>query len=317
MTSLKWLIKVILASQIEIARKRLYANDTKFNNFENIDNAELKRIKELAKQTDTTLFSYLPHHPYLSQKFEKYLAVLQYLGSTNTNNDLPNYDAKIVFLIEAVDPNLTLYKAYLEYPVILKSQIAAEENLAKKFELEHLFKRQNGAIESKIRSKAEFYDVQMLNYEAKYFKKIRCHDELLTNVNHAYFNIFAKRFENSNKFSGISQETNDILCLKAEEYLGQCEVNLNTLSYQLLFQPEILGLNSLDEIIIFFILVIDKDLKLLDIYNEEAKWTEIKKRALREMSFYNPKLLYLEKIYQERFVPDYIPWEKREVKKYD
>ena len=83
----------------------------------------------------------------------------------------------------------------------------------------------------------------------------------------------------------------------------------------MLFQPEILGLNSLDEIIIFFILVIDKDLKLLDIYNEEANWSEIKKLALRKMGFYNPKLLYLEKIYQEKFVPDYIPWEKREVNK--
>ncbi|MDE6140985.1 MAG: hypothetical protein K2G03_00125 [Bacilli bacterium] len=312
MASLKGMIVMMLASQIEIARKRFYANWVKFRGFENIDAEELKRIKELVKITNETLFSFIPHSRNLSEKLEKYLAVMRYLGSTNTNGDLPTYDAKIVFFIEAIDPNLELYKAYLELPVVLKAQIAAEDNLTKKLKLNHMYNNQLSNIESKIRLKAGFYDAKLLSYETKYFKSLRCHDELITNVNHAYFAKFAPIFQSSNKFVDITDKDNDNVVLKAEDYLGKYETNLNTLAFQLLFQPDALGLNSTDEIIIFFILVIDKNLKLLDIYHEESNWDEIRRRALEELGFYNKELVLLEKIYQERFIPNYISWDKKE-----
>ncbi|MDE6292073.1 MAG: hypothetical protein K2L98_00165, partial [Bacilli bacterium] len=126
---------MIYYSQIEVARKRLYANEIHFRNFKDIERLEVKRIRDLISSEDKELFSTLPDHLHLGSKMTKYLAVMRYLGSTNTNDDLPTYDAKIIFLIEAIDPNLEMYKAYLEYPVILKSQIAAEENLAKKMAL--------------------------------------------------------------------------------------------------------------------------------------------------------------------------------------
>lgn len=303
---------MILSSQIEIARKRLYANDVKFKGFENINEEEVKRIKALVKETSATLFSVLPNPNFINEKLGKYLAVMRYLGSTNTNKDLPTYDAKIVFLIEAIDPNLKLYKTYLKMPVVLKSQLALEDNLAKKLELLHIYNKQKGKIESEIRLKEGYYDAKLLVYEIKYFKMIRCHSELLTDINHAYFGKLASIFQSSNKFKDISIEDNEAIILKVEDYLSKYNANIHTLSYQLLFQPDILGLNLVDEIIIFFILAIDKDFRLLDIYYEEANWDEIKRRALNEVGFFNKDLVILEKTYQEKFVPDYVPWDKKE-----
>lgn len=318
MTSLKGLIIMILSSYIDIARKRLYVNQINFNDFTNIDEEELKRIKDLVKKTKETIFSQSTNANIMNEKLEQYLAVMRYLGSTNTNNDLPTYDAKIVFLIEAIDPDLELYKTYLEYPIILMSQIAYEDNLAKKLELQSKANNQMKKVESKIRQKSGFYDAKLLNYEAKYFKTIRCHNELLTTVNHAYFAKFSQIFKESSKFAEITMRDNEELILKAEDYLDKYGANINTLAFQLLFQPEILGLDTIDKIIIFFILVIDKDLKLLDICNEEANWKEIQKRALEEMGFYSKELVILEKKYQEMFVPDYVSWENKEkLKQYD
>ncbi len=315
MTSLKGLIVMILSSEIDIARKRLYANGIKFEEFKNIDDKELKRIKESVKTANDSLFSVIPEHQHLSDVMTKYLNVMRYLGSTNTNNDLPTFDAKIVFLIEAVDPELKMYKTYLEQSVILKSQISAEEKLAKKMALMQKFNNQKGTIESNIRLKVGFYDNKLLAYEIAYFKAIRCREELMPVVNHAHFHKIEAIFGEANGFQNISTKDNDELILKAEDYISKYGSNINTLSFHLLYQSELLGLNSVDERVIFFILVMDKSLKILDIYNNESVWDEIKRRNLEEIGYYNKNLVYLEKAYQEKFVPDFKPWGmKKEVK---
>ncbi len=314
MTSLKGLIMMILSSEIEIARKRLYANWINFKSFDDIDEEELKRIKKLVKTANENLFASLPERQNLSDKIVRYLAVMRYLGSTNTNGELPTFDAKIIFLIEAIDPELEMYKAYLEQKVILKSQISSEEKLSKKMALTQRFNNQKGAIESNIRLKVGFYDTKLLGYEASYFKAIRCHEELIPVVNHAHFHKIESIFGEANGFKDISKEDNEKLILKAEDYISKYGANINTLSFHLLYQPELLGLNSVDERVIFFILVMDKSLKILDIYNDESVWDEIKRRILDEVGYYNKDLVYLEKAYQEKFVPDYTPWEmKKEV----
>lgn len=300
---------MIYYSQIDVARKRLYANDIHFNDFKDIDELEVNRIRDLVKSEDKELFSILPDYLHLGKKIAKYLAVMRYLGSTNTNDNLPTYDAKIVFLIEAIDPNLEMYKAYLEYPVISKSQIASEEKRAKQMILMQKFSNQKGEIEDKIRLKVGFYDAKLLNYEATYFKNIRRNEELIPTINNPYFDKLAPIFQSSNRFKDITKSDNEGLILKAEDYLSKYGANINTLSFHLLFQPELLGLNSIDEIIIFFILVMDKNLKVLDIYNAESVWDEVKRRILEEVGYYNKDLVLLEKAYQEKFVPDYTPWD--------
>lgn len=315
MTSLKGLIIMMLSSEIEIARKRLYANWIKFESFKNIDEAELKRIKELVKKANENLFADLPERAHLSDVMTKYLAVMRYLGSTNVNNELPTFDAKIVFLIEAVDPNMEMYKTFLEHPVVLKSQIASEEKMARKMALTQRFNNQKGNIESNIRLNVGFYDAKLLNYEESYFKAIRCHEELMPVINHVYFHKLTPIFGESNGFENISKEDNDKLILKAEDYISKYGSNITTLSFHLFYQSELLGLNSIDEKIIFFILVMDKNLKILDIFNDESIWDEIKRRMLDEVGYYNKDLVLLEKAYQEKFVPDYTSWDmKKEVK---
>lgn len=58
----------------------------------------------------------------------------------------------------------------------------------------------------------------------------------------------------------------------------------------------------------------DKDLNLLDIYNNFSTWEDIKGQALSKLGFYNKDLIILERKYQEKFVPDFDPWElKKEI----
>lgn len=306
---------MIHASEIEIVRKRLYANDVHFKGFQHIDEETLKKIKDLVKKEKKQFISNSSFPSLISNRMTEYIAVMRYLGSTLTNQNLPTYDEKIVFLIEALDPNLEMYKYYLSLPIILKSQIVAEENEIKKLTLMHSFDNQVGMFESKIRLKMGFFDQKLLNYEAKYFKKIKCHDELITDVKQAYFIKLNTLFNGIKDFNGITKKENDNLIIKAIEYEEKYgHPDANTLAYQLIYQADLLQLNNMKERVIFFILLIDKDLKLLDIYNNSSTWDDIKAKSLEEFGFYNKDLITLEKRYQEMFVPNFNPWElKKEI----
>lgn len=317
MTGLKGLDEMIPTSEIEIARKRIYSNYSKSKGFALIDDAELKRIRDLVKETNETHFAHIPCRRNHNKSFERYLAVMRFVGSSNTNDDLPTYDSKIAFLIETLDPNLEMYKIYLEQAFVTEDQIANELDEQKKANMIRSFEIQEGLIENNIRKKFGFFDKRILIYEAKYFKNVRKNEELFLNVNHDYFSKIVVLFNGVRNFDGVTEEENERVILLAEDYLSKYgKPSLNTLAFQLIWQKEILGISNFKEVIIFFILVMDKDLKLLDIYNEEANWNNIEKRSMEEFGFYNKNLILLEKDYQERFVPNYDPWykNKKEIK---
>ncbi len=304
------------ASQIDIARKRFYDASVKFDNFKSINEDDLKKIKKLVNEENKNFFSKMPTPMYTNHKADRYLKVLRYLGTTHVDDKLPTFDAKIIFLIEALDPNLEIYKCYLKHPLIFSSIVRAESDAEKKKELQSIYDKQMGIIESDIRLNNGFYDTKLLYYEIKYFKAIKCRDKLLTDINHDFFHKLGSLFMSVRDFSSISDEENEIIILLAEDYWEKYKKpSVSALAFQLLWQKRFLGLSRNEELIIFFILVMDKDLRLLDIYNEESTWLDIEKRALEEVGFFNKDLVILEKMYQERFVPQYIPWDnKREIK---
>lgn len=302
---------MILSSEIEIAKKRIYSNYSKSKGFALIDEAELKRIRDLVKETNETHFSHITYRRNHNKITEKYLAVMRYIGSSNTNGDLPTYDSKIAFLIETLDPSLEMLKIYFEHTFITETQISNEKDDQKKDDMIKSFEIQEGLIENNIRKKLGFFDKNILRYEVKYFKAIRKFDELILNIKHDYFSKMLNLLDSIRDFDGVTKEENERIILRAEDYLSKYgKPALNNLAFQLIWQKELLGLSNFKEVIIFFILIMDKDLKLLDIYNEEAPWDNIENRSMEEFGFYNKNLILLEKDYQERFVPNYNPWYK-------
>ena len=84
------------------------------------------------------------------------------------------------------------------------------------------------------------------------------------------------------------------------------EHKYTTCLYNLIYQYKLLGINSLEEKLLFFVCAVDPELKLLSIYEEESKTNIMKLRSLDEVGFYNPNLIKIEKTINKKFMPQKI-----------
>ena len=75
-------------------------------------------------------------------------------------------------------------------------------------------------------------------------------------------------------------------------------------TYSITNQKQLLGLKTLAEQFAFFILITDRDLDMLRIYEEESMMPTVEERIIEEFGYYNKDLLTLEKLFHTRFCPD-------------
>ena len=109
-----------------------------------------------------------------------------------------------------------------------------------------------------------------------------------------------------NNFDDITLERFDDINKLASLFIYSTneESRYTTCLYNIIYQPNLLNLNNLNEKIVFLISCVDPELNLLTIYEEECKNETIKNRCIEELGFYHKDLIRFENMYKNRFMPD-------------
>ena len=263
----------------------LNSKTTQFNNFKDIDMNQIEKIYNLSNNflnnTNEKLQS------------KKYTALLKYLStpygknkiiSTReiSNNTIPTYDEYLAFIITGCDPDCNLFKTF----------IGADDSLSKREKI------------NLARKTVGFYSKRFMLAEKFYFFKYK--KELLTDVKIDKSPYITIARECINNFDDITLERFDNINKLASLFIYSTneESRYTTCLYNIIYQPNLLNLNNLNEKIVFLISCVDPELNLLTIYEEECKNETIKNRCIKELGFYHKDLIRFENMYKNRFMPD-------------
>ena len=261
--------------------KKLFDNKKIFNEFEFITQERKKEIDILVKKYKQGKIFKDKHNYLLTENYCVYAKTLEYLVNNN-NGQLISLDEEVLFLINSVDSNCEMYEIYLSCPNDLT----------------------NKNKESIIRNKLGFFSPYLLKYEYYYMNKFN--QILLTNVNKDYSKNFVILAPMVKNFDEITDERFEQIQERVELYkeIPNISLTYQTCIYNILYQANILELNSMQEKLIFFINVIDPELTLLKIYSEESINNSIKQRAIDELGFFYKCLIKIELLYYKRFCPN-------------
>lgn len=261
---------------------KVYSKDNFFNNFANISEERLNEINNIVEQ-----FTKI----YIDQKdkpFDIYLKALRYIANDKELNfKRINYDERILILILVVDPDLNIFKEFLN--------AYSASNRKESFLPQRI-----------ITQKFGFFEPYLIKYENSYFRNFLPKPDLVSNVNIDFWDKLLKRSIFVSNFNNLSNEEIDDIFIKVEYFKSNVAdpTNPNTIAFNALNAHNVLGFNKVQSMLIFFIANFDADLNILRIYEEESNIKNIKERIEQEIGFYYKDLIRLEKLYHERICPD-------------
>lgn len=289
---------------VNIIRNRFYSHKVFYHKFMNITTDDLESIKKDCE--DFLLENQNLLNPTLNSRQNIYENVFRKIATSTLKNNLISYDKKIIFLIMCVDPQLVMYRTYFLFG------LKVDNNLTDVFDKES--KILNDMHDQKvirylrfIEKYFGFIDRHLLAFEGDYFEAFVKDKSLMQYVQTLDYlpNIFnLTKFVTS--FESISQQRyNDLVNMAVIwEFNNQRlskTLKLGTASFNIIRQAKLLELKSVKEQLIMFILLIDKDLKMLDIYENESNFERIEEEIKKEFGFYHKDLIRIEKRYYERF----------------
>lgn len=267
-------------------RRKFYSGVKDFKSFSEVG-------EDIAERSQNILNKKFPEDKYPKCSLKKYLAILDYLLDSESE-ELPSFDEKIMFLIHAIDPDLTIYFYSLRNGYSENDN--TEGNNKKADDLISFIEKVVGSL-----------DVQLLKYEEIYFRKyLKCSD-IISYVNRDYSSKFFKSFKNIESFDDVSDTTFQVLSIKSAEFAKKCKdpQNINTVCFNMSNPNSFPETRYPTHKIIFFILTIDPELNALKIYEEESNVSNIKARMIEELGFYHEDLIRIEKMYRKKFMPEY------------
>ncbi len=266
-------------------QKRFYSDSKSFLSFEYLAPGTIERIQ-------TIILSIFPEEQYPKGSLKRYLAVLEYLSSKH-NKEFHLFDYKIAFLIQSIDPDLSIYFGFLSngYSIHDSKEIRAKKGPA----LIHTIINTVGA-----------FDPQFLKYEEVYFQRVLKYDRILSYVNKDCSRNFLESLRAVKSFDTINPIELQILDKKVQEYSRACAnpQSINTLCFNMDNPNNNLELYHIYRKAIFAILVLDPNLNCLRIYSEESNVESIKERMIQEMGFYHPDFVRIERLYHQKFCPE-------------
>lgn len=283
---------------LAVMRKKFYQYINFFKKFDGITPEMIENIKQDAKDfKEKHLDEYLDKGDILSA-YKKAMSIL-------VNNHNLSFDEKVLYIIFIFDPNLITFKDFIASDIITKDEIKRETNELEKEAMILERESQTDTYAMNVRKQIGFFENYLLVVERTYFKKYLRNNELVENVGKDCSDTLFELAVLMNSFKNIDALEYQELKEKAEEYLRLFPTpDFNTVIYHILNQNSILNLKSIKEQFIFLIMVMDPELKALEIYEEECIWSSIKDRCEEEINFYHKDVFKLEKLYAEAFDPD-------------
>lgn len=284
---------VYLENRLQINMNKFICNFKKFKTIDIDQKNKIEKIVKVFKEknlgTDTGL---------------NYVKTLQYLCTSNAKtkllstrvqktNNVVLCDEYFAFIILCCDPNCNLYKSYLK----------CNENMT------------SSQKESFCRKESGLFDKKLIIAEKDYFFKFE--NKLLFEVKKDSSNYFMQIKDELGSFDSISNQRFEEI--QNQAYLWADVPNNNskfqTALYQIIFQSDLLNLNTLEERIVFFITAVDPNLEILTIFEEESKFENVKCRIKEKYNSYSKELITYEKLYKKRFFPDKVisPWTKQKL----
>lgn len=282
--------------EIQTLQGKFYQYEVSFNGFADIDEDYINYLKE----------QYNTERQNTGSRLALYIDTLKHLNGLRVRQTTyKTFDERIFTLILMIDPNFVMYHTYNNAAIPTQAQIN-NASLEQKQELLEQKRNETNKLIRTIREKIGVYDSKMLKYEAILYKKFLKPERIISEAGKDFTQDIMRAAKVVRSFDNISferyKEINDLVTYWGSETnaLG----NAKLASYTLTQQNNILKLKTVKEQILFFIMAVDPELKMLTIYEEESRMPEVKRRILEEFGFDNEDMLRLERLYHDRFCPE-------------
>jgi len=261
--------------------EKIFRNSDSFQGFKNISESRYKYIEELANKFKGTVIG--------KTKLEKYVNLVQFLtcgkGRYSTNATVNNllfksFDEVILFYILCCDENLVAYDNFL-------------------------FTEEKKDAEIKTRKEIGICNDKLIRFERSLYLSQK--QSLITDVK-ANFGTYLKiLIQYKHNFKTITKERYNEIKDFSKIWLSNQNTKYiyNTLVFNIFFQKELLNLKDSSEILLFVILCLDPNYKLLTIYEEESRINPLVKRIKNEIGIFDTKLLLIEQECHDTFNPNY------------
>ncbi len=267
-------------------KKRFYAEDKDFHFFESLTSEQIEIIGQTLEQS-------FPDSQYPQNSLIRYLAILDYLMDSKRNHNFKSFDEKIAFLIQGIDPSLSIYYQLLTigYSSSNPSNMGREQALT----IIHFIEGFVGT-----------FDPQFLKYEEIYFRKVLKEGKVLSHIKREGHKALLDSFKGIPSFDNVKDIEFSRLSRKADYYATVCDnpKDIHILCFNICNPNSVLELFDIASKAIFFILVIDPELKALKTYVEESNIAQMRERMMGELGFYHEGLIRLEELYRKRFFPE-------------
>lgn len=267
-------------------KRRFYSDSNEFSFFELLTPVTIEKIEK-------SLNDLFPTTKYPRSSLIRYFAVLDYLMNNKVNNDFKVFDYKIAFLIQAIDPDLSIY-----YHLLTTGFSPSDP--------EEITASRARSIISFIEKTVGIFDPEFLKYEQVYFQKVKQEGRVLSNIKFDESKKLLDSFKGIPNFDEIKETEFQLLSNKANYYFSVCRnpKDVCTLSFNINNPNSVLELFNVYRKAVFFILVIDPELIALRIYEEESTAEQIRERMILELGFYHEGFVKLEQLYRKRFFPE-------------
>lgn len=272
---------------------KLYYNLGKFNNFKNIDENNLYEINELVNH-----FKGYER----SIGYEGYKMAINYL--TNPYNKLGyDFDTKIAFLILCCDPFLIHFNTYMKKPIISEDEISEIETIEEKNDARKAKIKQLKDFANEVKYRIDFYDYNLVNLEFAFFKKFYSDKVLFTDVKADMINLIYKVSLNYPFLNTLTNNEIEKLINNSKNYLSYLAKenknnSINTMIFNIFYQGEILGLETIIQKLFFLVATIDGECRALSCSNSLN--VHNKKQEIENLiGFYNENFIKAEKEYQK------------------
>lgn len=277
-------------NESSVETPELYAKKRQFRQFVRINSESSRKIDNLMNVFFDTIRTISA--TYGNKEQTLYSSALNFVNS----NFYLTYDEKIVFLIRLLDPTLKMLSIYDEVLSNEQRQINSVPKTRKNM-VTSLNKEKEEELKRKITEEFGFYDASLIKYEHIYKNTVllAIPREKTTNVKINYAKHISKRINlNEIDFQIDSDELEEII-VRANEYLKRYPTpSLNDLVFQLLFESGKLDANSFRNQLIFIMVVLDKDLRYKEIYENNYHLIAIKNKISQMFGCYYQFLMDLE-----------------------
>ena len=287
---------------IEYYQTKFHQKNVSFNDFNELKFEDVENIsKDVYAFTEGALDT--NRETKKGDKLARYVRILQYLANSNIHATYPNYDERVVFLIQSTDPELITLKEFLKTSYPKKTEILKSSGETRK----KLLEKRNAALkdmESRIREQIGFFDKKLVSYELKYYRKFAYKLVNLNVINVDYISGLLELTEPFTNLDSITKKDYERLNEISQNFIAQNgNPTLNAAAFNVRYNRAF-GLTGITKRIVLLILLIDPNLDALRIYEEESRTNMVEARMKERFGYYNPELIRLERIYHDKFTPD-------------